>query len=181
MKVSLSGLLNNARSVIPNFEQSEGEDIYKKYQECACHCPASQLMDDHSIQMAGGISEFLRQTVDNINTLKKDPSQLAEFLELYSLPSIDDWQKAVEEKAIAAIKEIIITEKFRQFFYEHCRCTLPKPLTEADICELVAAFCCVGSINEIVSGSVAHDQWEHLKEQFRKFDEEPAAGEKDGQ
>lgn len=179
MKVCLAGLLNNARSVIPEFEQSEDEDVYEKYQKCERHCPASELMDDHMIQMAGGISEFLSQTIDNINLVKKDPSQLPEFLELYSLPSIDEWSKSVEEKQTAAIKEIITTAKFRRFFHDQYRASRAEAPDETEICGLVALCCGVDGLSEIVSGSIAQKQWQHLQNRYKKYNEERAAGDKD--
>lgn len=90
MRISLSGVLRNAIRSIPKVEDDyNGDD---------CDCTASCLITNDIQMLSGGTAYTLEEIIKHIKMLKEDPKLLDEFLELYCLPSIAEYEKAKAEQ-----------------------------------------------------------------------------------
>jgi len=182
MKVCLSGLLSNAMSMIPELEAPEDEDdvldddfdIYNKYQDCPSHCPASQVIHDDMIMMGAFHKDILKQTADNVRKLCDDPSQLQAFLELYCLPSVEDYLKAVNEGKQKELVELITGNDFRRFFGESIM-NIGAAVATSEVQSYVALWCGSEDLQPLTVEGMSQRQWQHLEKKFQKWQMAEAA------
>ncbi len=180
MKVSLAGLLSNARSMIPELEPDEDDtldddfDYYSKYQDCPSHCPASELLDDDVIMYHAMYRDLLQQTADNVRAVCENPAQLQDFLELYGLPSVADYLQAVEDKKTEELRQIITGESFRRFFGTTIMNINAVPEI-GEVQTLVAQWCGAEKLNQLVAEGMNQRKWQHLQKKFEAWSYAEAA------
>lgn len=85
----LSGLVRQSANVIPDFSDIEGE-----HYELEPAVLGSKINED-TFDYGAFYAEGLRQLADNVVIVRKNPSQLREFLDFYCLPDPDQHMQDV--------------------------------------------------------------------------------------